>query len=767
MKRLKIIKFWPVLFLIIVGSVFFYKTIIFGLMPVPSDSMTGMYHPFRDKFFTENPNGIPFKNFLITDPIRQQIPWRREVIDKLKSGKFPSGSIYNFSGMDLSGNIQSGSFYPLNIIFLILPFEISWSILILIQPIIAMLGMFWFLKTLKLGNIASVYGSIVFGFSGFSITWLTWGTMLQTLLWLPFILAVIESICIRKSVQNKANIFITTIALSAFLYLSFTAGHLQIFLYVFVFSVIYSLFRYGQILKKSDNLMIIKLKLIISGYIVFFITALPLIIRISASFRYSSRFSGANDYLGEGFFIPLKHFIQFIIPDFFGNPATLNYWGVWNYGELTGYVGISALIFAFYSFFRIKKTIFNIFYNAMIIGILIALESPLSKVPYIFNIPIINTLQPTRVLGIIDFCLAVLAAQGLTAIWEKPDRKTIYTIVGIIGIIFMLVFVFTGIPYIYSAFQIQNIQVGIIKRNIILPFIIFTLTTIIVGIRIISKNRINRSGFDFLRIFIIAITIFDLFRFGWKFTPFTGMKYFYPDTEIINYLKKNTVGPVRITSMDDKILPSNINAYYNIESAGGYDPLLSSRYQEFAAAVERGIPDIKPPFGFNRIINFKNIKSPLFPVLGINYVLSAENIDLPGFHQIITEGETKLYYCDRSFPRVYLAEKVSVFFKPNEIIEEMYRISKENINYAVIEYPENIKSGPLDFEEIAGIISYDNDEMIIEASTKAPRVLVILESYESPARYYINGEKIEPFRVNYVYSGIKVPAGSHRIIRKI
>jgi len=70
-----------------------------------------------------------------------------------------------------------------------------------------------------------------------------------------------------------------------------------------------------------------------------------------------------------GWFIPWQNLIQFLAPDFFGNPATLNYYGIWNYGEFIGYIGIFPLIMAFFALFfrRDKKTLF--FWNGFFLVI--------------------------------------------------------------------------------------------------------------------------------------------------------------------------------------------------------------------------------------------------------------------------------------------------------------------------------------------------------------------------------------------------------------
>ncbi len=58
-------------------------------MPIPADTIVGLYHPFKDLYAKEYPNGIPYKNFLTTDPVRQQYPWRSLTIDNEKNGKLP------------------------------------------------------------------------------------------------------------------------------------------------------------------------------------------------------------------------------------------------------------------------------------------------------------------------------------------------------------------------------------------------------------------------------------------------------------------------------------------------------------------------------------------------------------------------------------------------------------------------------------------------------------------------------------------------------
>jgi len=62
---------------------------------------------------------------LITDPVRQQIPWKTLVIQAEKTIQLPIWESYNFAGTPLLANFQSGVFNPFNLLFFVLPF--AWA----------------------------------------------------------------------------------------------------------------------------------------------------------------------------------------------------------------------------------------------------------------------------------------------------------------------------------------------------------------------------------------------------------------------------------------------------------------------------------------------------------------------------------------------------------------------------------------------------------------------------------------------------------------
>ena len=163
---------------------------------------------------------------------------------------------YSFSGYPLAANFQSAAFYPLNLLFFrgILPFYTAWSIFIFLAPILAGIFLFLYLNSLRLNKWASVLGSISFSFSGFFVSWLEWGNILHTALWLPLILLSIDKILVSKSIKYpvlRKNIksknylvwgFIFTFSLIS----AFFAGHVQTFFYLLILSIVYFFARWFQ-----------------------------------------------------------------------------------------------------------------------------------------------------------------------------------------------------------------------------------------------------------------------------------------------------------------------------------------------------------------------------------------------------------------------------------------------------------------------------------------------------------------------------------------
>ncbi len=729
--------------LVAIVAIFFYPTILRGKLPAPTDALVGLYHPWRDLFAATNPRGVTFKNFLITDPVRQQIPWRKAAIDQWKGGIIPSWNPYAFSGTSLAGNIQAAAWYPLNILFWLLPFENAWSLLIMLEPLLAGVFMILYLQNRKLSPEASLLGGISFAFSGFAISWLTWGTIVHVALWIPLALLSADRIFEKK---NRATPWVLAAALAMMI----AAGHFQVALYGALAVFAYMVWQ-GVGLKKQDKQRVLSLACIAAG--VSAVLTFPVWVPFFVETLQSSRVFDTGKWLAEGWFIPVKHLVQFIAPDFFGNPATLNYWGTWNYGEMVGYIGMAPLLFALAALFNKPKGFAKFWMWVGGVALLFALATPVGKLPYFLNLPVLSSLQPTRLLVLVVLSLAILAAVGFDR-WQKSTSFTLTRPLIFLGFMLggMWVVALAGARFAPDL----AINLAVAKRNLILPTAFFLASA---GV-LFARTRFTRAT-HLASYALIILVAADLLRFGWKFTPFTPREYFFPTTKVITFLQ-NAQKPFRVMSLDDRILPPNTAGYFGIESIEGYDPLYSRLYERFMVVAQRGKADLTEPFGLNRILTLHNVSSSLLPLLNVKYVLALENLDSPFLRLAFSDGEVRVYEYLRYRQRVFLAEAIEEMFDAeDEAVLEKVLTNKPNT--VVVQEPLGVLSSPIQSSESVKIVSYKESTMTLEVRAANPRLLVVQTPYDKLSQARIGGDKAEIIRVNYLFFGVIVPQGEHTI----
>jgi len=753
-------KFLPVLLIFGIVLVFFWQFLVKGLLPIPSDTIVGLYYPFRDAYFKTNPNGLPYKNFLITDPVRQLYPWKQITIEAEKKGNLPTWNPYNFAGTPLLSNFQAAAFYPFNILFFILPFQISWSFLILLQPLLAGIFLYLYLNNLKLRKEASLLGAIVFSFSGFSIAWMEWGTIIHTALWLPLILLSIDKIFAhyeKSKTKNKKLKIIWPIVFVFSLTLSFLAGHLQTFFYLAILSVAYLLARFIQYRR---NIKILGLFSVLSLLFIVFTSFqwLPTLKFIMLSAR-------NLDLVGWrelGWFIPWQNLIQFIAPDFFGNPATLNYYGIWNYGEFIGYVGMFPIVIAFLALFfrKDEKTLF--FGTAFFVSLLFAFPTIFAKLPFKLDLPFLSTAQPTRLLFVTDFSLSILAALGLDYFFFLKNKKQVLHILGLFSIFFALIWGFILIFH-GNLISLENLKVA--KQNFIFPTILFLIISFLIFFYIFypEKNKYRQRIMPFLIYGFILLTIIDLFRFGWKFEPFTNKDYLFPETKVTTFLQ-NQKQPFRVMATDSKILPPNFSIMYKIQTLDGYDPLYLQRYGELMVASNRGIPNINPPFGFNRIITPHDYSSRINDLLGVKYVLSLDDQKNKKLSLVFTDGFVKVYENSSALPRAFFVNNILIVKSKQQAINTLFDVNHSLSSIAVVEEVLNEKlfKSNWDIGQV-NYINYSDEKVILKTSNPGDGFLVLTDSYYSTWHAKIDGIETKIYLTDFNFRGIIVPKGEHKI----
>jgi len=747
-----------ILFGVFFVSIFFHKFFIQGLLPIPTDTIVGLYHPYRDFYSSEYPRGIPFKNMQISDPVRQQYLWKELAVSQMKQGELPLWNPYNFSGYPLMANFQTAAFYPLNFLMFITSFEYGWSLLIFSQILLAFLFMYLYLTNLKVSRIGSLIGSLSFAFCGFFVSWLEWGNIVSTGLWLPLILLSIDKFSSKNAnFTLKKKLIWPTVLFFAFI-CSFFAGHLQTFLYLSLISFGYAAMQFVSVRLKIKQILL----LILYGLIFLIVTAIqwvPTLQLISLSAREVDQVATNI----PGWFIPWQNLTQFIAPDFFGNPATLNYWGVWNYGEFVGYIGLLPLILALGVMVFKRDKFTNFFGSVLIVAMICAYPSIISKIPFILEIPFISTSQPTRLLYVVDLSLAVLAAFGFDYFMKHRKRIVFPVIVigGILSALWAYVYFNDLLP---TRLLTESGNIAVTKSNLRLPTLIFGMTAVLlVGKALLPKKFIKGRSGSIVMVLVLSLFLIDIFRFADKYTVFSRKEYLYPETKSLEYLS-NQEGHFRIMETDSRLLPPNFSIKYGIQSVDGYDPLYLLRYGELAAAVGRSDPDINPPFGFNRIITPQNYHDKIINIFNVEYILSLTELDNTDYEKVFEENETRVYRNNGLIERAFFAGATYGAKDKYDAIGKLFE-HEDNLDLDVIVEGANYQR----FDKMwstgsVEITKYSANEVRLSVDNDEEGFLVLTDTYYPTWKAEVDGVPTEIFIANYNFRGVIVPAGSKEVI---
>ena len=718
---------------------FFLPNLLRDKIPIPGDALLGLYHPWRDVSYQGfNEGKFPVKNPLITDPILQTYPWRKIVVENFKKFELPFWNPYSFSGQPLLANFQSSPFQIFNILFLLFPFKLAWGLQIVLPLALGAFFMSIFLKSLNLSNEAVIFGSLILPFSGFFIAWSQWGTIISSAIWLPLILFIINQL--YRAVHP---LWFLVLVFSASQ--SIFSGHIQTSTYVLVISILFIVFLFLKSRKRIP--MAICLTGLILGISITAIQIIPSLefVRLSTRSLDQSYFQGRQDW-----FLPLQNLVQLFVPDFFGNPTTYNYWGIWNYGEFVSFIGVAALSFAILGFIA-KKNQSTFFAFLLFLSLLFALENPISKIPYTLNIPLISSMQPSRIIFLVIFSLCVLSAFGFEIFLKSKEKiKLLLPPALIFAIIFLLAIASTFYANIFPLFV--NVSVNKIAfRNLIIPGIVALFLMIIFSLKLLKFPK------TLVILAIFALTVFEIFRFANKFLPFTKTDLIFPETKTTTFLQ-NQQKPFRALVTDRRIFGLNSLSAYGIETVQGYDPLF---LKDYARLVSSWNENKKVNAGnFSRIITPQNYISPISNLLNVKYVASFDDISQGGFNKIYQEGKTKIFVNENAFERAFLANEIVKVENKDQELEKMF---EENANLKKTVYSSQIGFSKREDGGAINFKLYEDQHFSLNVQSDKELPLIVSNIYYPGWRASINGKDVPIYRVNYIFQAIIVPAGENFI----
>jgi hypothetical protein len=651
---------------------------------------------------------------------------------------------YIFGGMPFFADLQSGMLYPLNrllALFVDSSGTLSVAALqmqIILHFFIAQMSMFFLMRHLKVSDIGGIISSVSYAFSFIMVMHVIHPMMLYHLAWFPLVIMFT-----MKAIDN--NSMRSGIAGGLILGITMLSGHPQTTVYQYLFLGLFIIFRLIEKVKTSKSKITQSIIAVVFLFLfslgLFFVQYLP----SQELADYSQREEITYEKSSEGS-LELKQVISSVVPKFFGEINGLNdsdlqwhltsggknipYYHYWDTGF---FFGIMALILGLYAMFYYAKTNLGQFFIAIsLLGFLYSLGDNGFLHKIFYNLPFFGSLRmPARMMFFVVISFSILAGFGYDKLFDK-DKKIVYLLIAIA--IPLLIAILSASGFFSSLYQTPEQIVDSVKQ-VSVKSLIFT---------VVSAAAVITAFYHILHRYIIAIvivliTFFNLYSEGTDF----------------NKSKQNP--------KDVYTLPANILSTFQVEPPEKLYRVKSRMYKPSYMAFQRNqgmVSKMMLMEGYNplllqRIYPANSTSEKSYDLLNIKYIIDInrtnnqpyfrENSDADNHIRLVFD---KIVHNQEDMKK-YINDSDIDFFK-TVVIEkdDQHTIPMDDTTY---------------FDYKVQIISYENDEILMEINSSENAYLVLSEIWYPDWKANVNGVEQKVLRANNSLRAVAIDKGKSTV----
>lgn len=718
----------------------------------------------------------------------------------LKGGEFPLWDPYSLSGHPLFATLQPGVLYPLNVLLLILPFDLAFNWTVIIHFPLA--GIFTFILLRELGTsvAGSILAAVTFMLSGYLFSAHNVISTLFTVAWAPLVIFLfLRTIKYGSAVYScLSGLTLAVMFLGGGIEALFGTVCLLLFL-----SFIPSVFDFNDgavpVYAKPGR----RLGLFASMIAVFLLLSAVQLLPFLELARQSTRAGGLSFFEATTWSFDVKDFVQFFIPDPYGYGFTNDkYWAnqSWIKTVYTGSVPFMLSVFFFIK--NGKKGLPFALLTLVFLSLAMGRNNFFYQYLYAWA-PFFGKIRyPVKFLFMVFIFISISAGMGFDALKKGLDgkedsAKRIITVLLALATLAAVAFgllnfldadvkrflIDRGIDY--PRYNHVRINVFNAKRALVF-FMVFP------SLLYLSYN--SRRVRAFFPLAAVAILTVDLFFAHVGYYASMDSKEYHSKGLVMDLLEKDR-GLYRVFTT-----PKTKNESITLPEGGGVAPFDENWLKGLNLDKERlagynlehrifnidGVEVMKGGEYTNVLTLMNSQKGPdstsIPAMLNVKYVVSLPKIESGEFElkKIIgcagdvldcTEDlKTMKVYEYRNFlPRFFVTDGWTVVKKPDELAAALLDKKFSPGKMAVLE-EEPWKDG---LKETTGaaqgrksevdVLRYRNNSIELGVRTSRPGILVASESYYPGWRVYVDGRERKLLKADYVLRGVALEAGAHNV----
>jgi hypothetical protein len=344
------------------------------------------------------------------DDLTQNFPLRVLAGRQIRGGQLPLYDPYIWSGAPLLGGWNAGAAYPLTLLFALVPPAAAWTLNLIGTWAVAGLGMFVFLRALRLGSLPGLLGALSFAFAGAMSAQVAHFGLIAGMSWVPLqLLSVLRLTQARTTVSRLRWIA----ALAAAVGLTILAGEPRAIDNALVIIVIYGAWRIARLGRRCGPAAVSVAAGLALGTCLGAVQWMPGLAAVATSQRAASTAALFNS--GS---LPARWLLLMLVPDLLGGSGSFgqpSFFATYNLAEVTSYVGILPLVAAavLLARFRLRPRPpeWIVWHVIALVGVVLALGGHTPVGHLLVHLPLFGDqrLQSRNIL-VTDLALAVLLA---------------------------------------------------------------------------------------------------------------------------------------------------------------------------------------------------------------------------------------------------------------------------------------------------------------------------------------------------------------------
>lgn len=693
--------------------------------------------------------------FAFKDLSRYFYPLRHLMVEQVRAGHFPLWNPYIFCGMPLFAAMQIGFFYPLTIIYYLLPFDLAFNYYIILHYFLAACFTYMLMRHYQLGRPAAFLSGMLFAFSGYLLSVSNMNTSLSSVIWLPLIMLYWDRFLGTRGSEGRSRekdgnsippppsfSIKSLLSLILFLSLMLLGGEPTI-----IYVTVWLLFFYTLVMSREK---LKSLGWLGAAVVVVLLLCMAQLLPFAELAQLSDRSGLAGFEFAAMRSLPFREVINMVFPFFFGN---MNVPGSYTQGLLgaqfqdwliSPYLGIFPLFFAVLGCFKPDKR--NWFWGGATAAALVLAfgkYTPLYGLLYKF-VPGVSLIRyPVKYVFLATFSLAVLAGFGFDDCLRRFKEGRLGPVVFSLG----LVFIIMGAAGLYARqnqFHIYQLLRGLY------PELLKYHELVLAGlVKFNVQSLSNLTYFVFAGLFILYLAYKNLFTPGSLAIFFTAIIFL--DLAAVNISINRASNPMVYHEV-----PPNIKIL--LKDQGLFRVFYTPELEEtnrfvYGFDFNQALLDSQDQFAANRLLTLHLFDSGGYESI----LLKAMRI----MRSTMFEKPFKSYrpLVDMMNAKYVAAER--------PLIEPGLKLLKQSdYGYKKVYLYENLKAWPravLFPKGRARIVGYAPWQVDILTSQDRPGELFLSETYYPGWRAFIDGKEVKIEPSHKIFRQVKVPAGEHRV----